>query len=267
MYNPPAIKSSKFWPLLKIGFSRFVKDFFSLKSFYVLAYNFVPFLGVILNYYDFYTLIFVYLFETVILAFFAIYKTYYFKWEEVMIYAPVTIIIVGFVTFFVCFVVVGSISSGQPFKLSSLLLHYPLKSPLIVIANLIYYTLQEGYLMIKSMQSGVMSKVKSYLSSNLIKTQKDYLFNIVLNQINPALVRASTLLVAAFFTMFVIFPAAIIYIFIRAYSNSDIPIEYIFTYSAMFSVCLWKGIFDILTRINEKYDSEKLKEFELKLTS
>lgn len=266
MYNPPAIKSSELWPLLKTGFGQFFKGFFSLKSLYILTYNFVPFLGVILNYYDFYTLIFVYLFETVILAFFALYKIYYFKWKEVMIYAPVTIIIVGFVTFFVYFAVVSFVSGGQPFKLSSLLFHYPLKSPIMVIANLIYYVIQEGYLMFKSMKSGVMRKVKDFLSSNLIKTQKDYLFNIVLDQINLPLVRSSVVLLAFPLAVFAVFPTAILFIFLRVYIGYEYQILFIFLYPAMFSVCFLKGIFDALMRINEKKDSEKLKELELKMT-
>ncbi|MFA6228165.1 MAG: hypothetical protein WC668_03165 [Patescibacteria group bacterium] len=266
MYHPPAIKSSEFWPLLKMGFSRFVKDFFSLKSFYILTYNFIPFLGVIFNYYDFYTLFFVYLFETVILAIYCLFKIFYFRWGEVFIYAPVTILLVGGITLFAYFIIVA-ISSGQHYSISGVILHYPLKSPYIVFGNLIYFAIQEGYLTVKSMQSGVMKKVKAFLSSNLIKNQEEYLFNIVLNQINPALVRILVIMMSAFSAMFAIFPAAIIFIFLRAYIGYEYQTLFIFLYPLMFSICLWKGIFDILTRINDKYDSEKLKEFELKMTT
>lgn len=243
---------------------RLIKDIFSPISLGIFLYSFLPLIGVIYNYYDFYTLFFVYLLETIILGVLSIIKIFYLNWRELYIYVPVNILLIGGISLFSLIIVVTT-SSETRIPLSQMLFHYPLKSPYLVIANLLYFLVQEIYFMIRSIRSGTIKLVNDFLKSNLIKSNKDLIFNILLNQINIGLIRISVIFLAGFFAMFAIVPAFFVYVLFYNYIGPANLGVVLFLYPIMFGICLFKGMFDVLMHISEKYDSETISELNLKL--
>jgi hypothetical protein len=230
-----------------------IKNFLSAKSLYILAYNFIPFLGIIFNFYNIYEIAFIYIFETLILCILSAIKAVFLKWKELLAEIPVLILI----TFWMSLIYYGAIIVFyyrlQEFSFN-LLLQYPLKNYVPVLTILIYYAIQEIYWMIKSMKSGTMKKIQTALSSNLDKTEKEILYQSARKEITAPYLRIAIPIFAIVASGLISIP--IVFIYALCIRNQTLLqttsfLDPIFVYPFAFTLCLGKGIYNVLAQKNE----------------